>query len=130
MLAHGDGHGHRGHGVLLGALGGGVAEEDHHRVADELVDGAAVLEGDLRHLVEVGVEDVGQRLGFQFLGQFGEALDVGEEHGEFFALGFQAHAALAVEDRLPQLGRQVFGQAVRQSRGLLLFTAYFGARPV
>ncbi|MDT4838508.1 hypothetical protein FQZ97_722660 [compost metagenome] len=121
MLAHGDGHGDGGHRVLLRALGGRVAEEHHHRVADELVDGAAEFQGDLRHLVQVGVEQVGQRLGFQLLGQLGEALDVGEEHRQLLALGFQAHALAAAEDRLPHLRRQVLGEVVRQPRGLFLF---------
>ncbi|MNP07453.1 hypothetical protein D3C76_994750 [compost metagenome] len=121
VLAHGDGHGDGGHRVLLRALGGRVAEEHHHRVADELVDGAAEFQGDLRHLVQVGVEQVGQRLGFQLLGQLGEALDVGEEHRQLLALGFQAHALAAAEDRLPHLRRQVLGEVVRQPRGLFLF---------
>ena len=103
VLAHGDGHGHGSHGVFFRALAGRVAEEHHHAVADELVDGAAVLQGDLRHFVEVGVEQVGEGFGFQLFGQLGKALDVGEEHRELLALGFQAYVLLAAEDHFPDL---------------------------
>src|SRR3989338_480079 len=44
-----------------------------------------------------------QVFGFQFFGQLGKALDVGEKHRELLALGFQAHALLAGEDRFPHL---------------------------
>ena len=120
VLAHGDGHGDRGHGVLLGALAVGVAKEHHHAVTDELVDGATVFDGDLRHLVEVVVEHVGEGFGLEFFGQLGEALDVGEEHRDLLALGAQGDVLLAGEDGFPDLGREVFGQVVRQDRRLFL----------
>ena len=110
------------------ALAGRVAEEHHHAVADELVDGAAVLEGDLRHFIEVVVEQVGQGFCFQLFGELGEALDVGEEHRQSLALGFQANAALAGEDRFPDLWRQILGQVAGQARGLGLFQFDFLAR--
>ena len=46
-----------GPGVLHGALGLGVAEEDHQGITDEFIDGAAMLEGDRRHLREILVEE-------------------------------------------------------------------------
>ena len=50
---HREGHVDARHGVLLDAPRLRVAEERQDRVADVLVDGGAVLEGDLRHLRQV-----------------------------------------------------------------------------
>ena len=52
------GHAHAGLRVGPVAPGLGIAEEDQHGVADELVDGAAVLMRDLRHLGEIFVEQL------------------------------------------------------------------------
>ena len=56
LALHVGGHAQARLGVLRFALGVGIAEEDEDRVADELVDGAAMGERDVRHLGEVFVE--------------------------------------------------------------------------
>ena len=52
---HRDRHPHAGQRVFLGAPGFRIPEEDHDRVADELVDGRSVLGGDLGHFPQVAV---------------------------------------------------------------------------
>ena len=81
-VLHLDGHAQAGLGVLGVALGFRIAEEDQHGVADELVDGAAMDQGDLRHFGEILVEQFGDLLGLQPLGGGGEILDVGKEDRE------------------------------------------------
>ena len=110
---HRDRHHHAGLGILLHAPGFGVAEEQQHRVADVLVDGGAVRERDLRHLGQVLIEDIRQLLGFQLVGGFGEACDVGEEDGQLLALGGYLDRLRAAEDRPVNLRRQI----LRQLRG-------------
>ena len=89
------------------ALGFRVAEEDHHGVADELVDGAAVLEGDLRHLGEILVEQERDLLRLQALRGRGEILDIGEEDGELLALGVDGDVLLAAENARVDLRREI-----------------------
>ena len=55
-VLHLDRHAQAGLRILGFALGLGIAEEDQHGVADELVDRAAVLQRDRRHLGEIFVE--------------------------------------------------------------------------
>jgi hypothetical protein len=47
---HRDGHVDAGYCILLDALRLRISKEGKERVADVLVDGRAVLQGDLRHL--------------------------------------------------------------------------------
>ena len=83
--------------VLLDAARVRVAEEHDDRIADELVDRAAVAVRDRRHLGQVLVEQGSQVLRLQPLGGAGEVLDVGEEDGELLALGGDRHVALALK---------------------------------
>jgi hypothetical protein len=86
---HVERHAHARARVLGLALALRVAEEDQDRVADELVDRAAVLERDRGHLGEVLVEQPRDLLGLQPLGRRGEVLDVREEDRELLALGLR-----------------------------------------
>ena len=85
-MFHSDGHADTLECVPLPASGLGVAEEDHDPVPDELVDRSAAAIGDGSHLAEVVVEDLADVLGFESVGEIGEALDVGEEDGQLLAV--------------------------------------------
>ena len=114
-VLHLERHAQAGLGVLGLALGFRVAEEDQHRVADELVDGAAVLNSAIvRHFGEIFVEQLRDLLGLQPLGGRGEVLDVGEEDRELLALGVDGDVLLAAEDALVDLRRQVARDLHRQ----------------
>jgi len=52
--------------------------EGNHGVADELVDRPAMLEDDVAHPVEIGVEQGRDAFGREQVAEAGEALDVGE----------------------------------------------------
>ena len=59
---------------------GGSAEDGHHRVADELLDGASVALELGTQLFVVGPQDRIDVLGVERLRTRGEADEVGEEH--------------------------------------------------
>ena len=59
LALHGERHAQAGAGVFGDAFRLGIAEENQDGIADELVDGAAMLRGDLRHLGEVFIEEIG-----------------------------------------------------------------------
>ena len=120
-LLHLEGHAHAGQRILLGPARFGVAEEDHHRVADELVDGAAMPARDLGHFREISVDVVGQHFGLHHRGDAREALDVGEEDREQLALGLDLAGLLAGENGLVDLLGQVARKLLRQALELALF---------
>ena len=113
-LLHGDRHLDAGDRVLPRAARLRVAEEQHDRVADELVDRGAVLERDRRHLAQVLVEEARQLLRLEQVGGLGEAGDVREEDRQLLALRRDLDILFAAEDRFVQLRRQVFRQLRRQ----------------
>ena len=95
-------------GVVL--VGGRHPEDGHDRVADELLDGAAVtLEGGA-HLLEVAGDHLAERLGVEPLAERSRALEVGEDdrdltprlvHGRSRLLGaLERRAAVAAEAEL------------------------------
>ena len=110
---HGDRHVETGLGIAGRAPRFGIAEKHQDRVADELVDGCTVFVGDLRHLGEIFIEQIGQFLRLQSLGGVREVLDVGEEDGQLLALGGDDGVAGSAENRLVDLGRQIFGNLHR-----------------
>ena len=59
------------------------APEGHHRVADIFVERAVVAEDDLRHVRQIFVQQRGEFLRVQFLGNAGEPAHVAEHHGDF-----------------------------------------------
>ena len=115
-LHHLDGHAHAGHSVFLHAMGLRVAKEHHHRVADELVERAAVLEHLSGHLLTVAIEPPGQLLIAQLLGAIAKANDVGEEHRQRLLRGRQQGVFLALEDGL----EDVRGDVARRLLGEVL----------
>ena len=75
-----------------GALGvvlvrDGRAPDGHHRVADELLDRAAVPRDDVPRQVEVAGEEFAHLLGVPLLGERREADEVGEQDRDEAALG-------------------------------------------
>ena len=95
------------------------AEDGHHRVADELLDRAAVAFERRTHRVEVARHDLAHRLGVEPLAQLGRARHVAEDDRDGLAdLGRLASAA---PKRVPQTEQKFapsafsepqFGQAV------------------
>ena len=85
----------------------GIAEEGEHRVAYELVEGGAVLVGDMRHLREVFVQEFRNLFGLKPFGREREILDVRKEHRQLLALGRDRYILLAREDRSVDLRRQI-----------------------
>ncbi len=74
--------------ILVDALGLGIAEEDQHRIADELVDRAAMEQARSADIsVRYSFSSCGQLFRLQALGRAGEILDVGEEDRQLLALG-------------------------------------------
>ena len=71
-------------GVVL--VRGRSAEERHHRVADELLDGAAEALELLAQVRVVRGEQAADVLGIELLGAGGEADEIGEEHRHDLAL--------------------------------------------
>ena len=63
------------------------APDGHHRVADELLDRAAVALDDLARQVEVAGQELADLLGVALLGERREADEVGEQDGDVTALG-------------------------------------------
>ena len=80
--------------------------KDQHRIADELVDGAAVLERDRGHFGEVLIEQLRNQLELKPLGGGGEVLDVREEDRELLALGLDRDVLLPAENAFVDL-RQI-----------------------
>ena len=68
----------------------------HDRVADELVERAAVAEHALHHLGEVLGEQLGHRVRVHRLRERGEPADVGEEHGHGALVAAELHGVGAV----------------------------------
>ena len=95
------------HGLdrVLGVLDRDVVE-GHHAVADVLVDGAVVREDDLRHLGEVLAQHGRHLLGFEPLGDGGEAAQVGEEDGDQTPTRAQAPLVTPADDRPQDVRRE------------------------
>ena len=98
------------------------AEHGHHRVADELLDRAAVALDHGLHLLEVAGHHAPEALGVEALGQAGETGDVGEDDRDRLAdrpvgrLVGQEGAAAGAEPRADGLLRPA-GRARHGGRG-------------
>ena len=103
--AHLQRHPHGAHGVVL--VRHRVAEENLDLLADVLVQRAAILEHDLRHRVQVGVQQVDQLFGLVALGDRREPPHVHEGYREVLPPRRQRHRQVAGHDRIGELGRQV-----------------------
>jgi hypothetical protein len=78
--AHVDGGADGTQAIVL--MGDRDAEDRHHRVADELLDRAAVVLDRAASSREVAVEHAPQRLGVERLGELRRLDEVGEEDGD------------------------------------------------
>jgi hypothetical protein len=87
---HGQGAGRRALSVVDVLDRRAVDRED--RVADELVDGAAVRDHDVGHAAEVIVQHRHDAGGIAVLGEAGVAAQVGHQHGDPALLAAQAQA--------------------------------------
>ena len=93
-------------------LGHRRAPDGHDRVADVLVQDAVVGEDDGRHLIQVGVEGMGEDLRLQPLGDGGEAANVGEEDGQLLLLAAQAQIGGVLQDGGDDRGVEVVLEGV------------------
>src|SRR6185369_15967723 len=113
LAAHVDGRPNRTQGVVL--MERGYPEDRDHRVADELLDRAAVALEDLAHRLEEAAHDRPQRFGVQALAEIGGAGDVGEDDRDHLA---RLAAGLRLRERLGAVHAEprrlrVGGSAVR-----------------
>ena len=97
------------------------AEDGHDRVADELLDRAALGLDRLAHRGEVGVHHVLEALGVQALAHIREAGHIGEENGDYFPFlrggrGLDAVAARGAEACAFGQGRAAIGARRREGR--------------
>ena len=115
----------RPHGSLRVILmGDGRAPHGHDRVADELLDRAAVALDDLAAAVEVDTERLAYLLGIAPLGEGREANEVGEQHADQTSFG--GALVSTVGRRRRPLGRRSRSQAQRRPA----LTAELGARRI
>ena len=91
-----------------------IAKKNHHRVADELVYGAAELRCNTRHLRKIAIEQAGNFFWLPPGRGFGEIFDIGEKYGEFFTLGVDFGLLRAFKQRLVNLRRQITREFFRQ----------------
>jgi hypothetical protein len=91
----------------------GRAPEGHDAVAHELVEGAAVLEDRLDHLLEVLVQHLDEHLRRLHLAHRGEAADVAVEDGALLdALAAGLHLELAADHALGEVRREQPAEAL------------------
>ncbi len=94
------------------------AEERHDAVAHHLVDSALVPMHGVHQPLENRVEDRARLFGITVFQQFHGTLEVGEEHGDLFALTL--HGALRRQDLIDEVLRRVCvgrGESWRRARG-------------
>ena len=84
----------------------GVVEEDHHPVAGEVLERAAVLDDRLAHRPVVLAQDAEQLLGLGVLGEGGEAAQVAEDRCDLPPMAGQQLLALGLETRAATWGER------------------------
>ena len=88
------------------------AENGEDRVADELVDGAAVRDDDLCHVPEVVVEDLHDAGGIATLGEARVAAQIGHEDGDLALVAAEPQPVRRLQHRLGNLRRYVAAKRV------------------
>jgi len=111
---HGDRHPHTRLGVIFDAFRFRIAKKHEHGIADELVDGRFMFKGDHGHLREILVQEARKILRLEILGNLGEILDITEEDGELFTLGFERHILTTGKNGLIDLWREILGELRRK----------------
>ena len=101
------------------------AEQRHDPVAHHLVHGSFVMVDGLHHPLEHRVEELACFLGVAVGEQFHRALQIGEEHGDLFALALERGPR--VEDPLGEVPRRVCFRRRRRPRRYAGGMGAFGA---
>ena len=95
-------------------------EERMHRVADQLVDHAAMLDDDGRDAFEVAVQDRHQLLRSKPIGHRREPFDVGEQRGDLPPLAGKLQDVRVGDDQFHHLRRKVLRETLPHPRLALL----------
>ena len=99
------------------------AEEHRDSVADDAIDGSAVLERDAQHAVEVALEQAERTLGRQALGKRREAFEIGEHEAHLAFLAAKASLLRIRENLLDDRRRHVAAERVADEPFLDLIAA-------
>jgi hypothetical protein len=126
-LLHGPGAPDRPLGVVGSGQGG--AEEHQDRVADELVDQAAVLQDHRRHAAQVPVEHGDHHLRAQRLGQRREAAQVRHQDRHRPQLAAQAQGVRVAQEPLGHLGAHVAAERLADEVAVAPGPGHVGHRP-
>lgn len=81
------------HGVLANPQRMGIAKKNDDGIANEFVECCAVVGSNLRHLREIAVQQKRHFFRLPLRRRFGEVLDIGKEHRQFFALRLDGRLA-------------------------------------
>ena len=114
------------------AMGDRRAEESHDRIADMLVDAAAIERDDRFRPGIEGLDQAAQILGIEPRGKRGEARDIGEEDRDLapFAHGLGRRAGAGLLGRRRGLGLGLgFAAAAAETRAGLIDEAAIGTGP-
>ena len=84
-----------------------VVEEDHHPVALEVLERAAVLGDELAHRLVVRPQHTEDLLRLDGLGERREAAEVAEDDGDRAPVAIEELLSLVAGDELTDLGREV-----------------------
>ena len=84
----------------------------HHRVAHEFVDGALLVENDVAQGREQGIQEAGELLGVEPLGDGGEAAHVAEQQRHVARLAAELEPRRIVGQPLDQSRRHIVGEGV------------------
>ena len=128
----GDVEGGADRALAVVAMGDRRAEERHHRIADMLVDGAAIARDDRFRPGIEGLDQAAQILGIEPRGQRGEAAEIGEQDGDLaaFARGLRRRAGAGLLGRRRRLGLGLgFAAAAAEAFAGLIDEAAIGAGP-
>ncbi len=114
------------------AMGDRRAEESHDRIADMLVDAAAIERDDRFRPGIEGLDQAAQILGIEPCGKRGEAREIGEENGDLapFAHGLRRRAGAGLLGRRRGLGLGPgFAAAAAEARAGLIDEVAIGTGP-
>src|SRR5262249_2547735 len=89
------------------SLGVGIAEEHKHRVAQELVDGAAMSERNVRHLRKILIEQFRDLFRLEPLCRRRKVFNIGKENRQLLPLSVDRDVLLSAKDALIDLRRQI-----------------------
>jgi hypothetical protein len=120
-LLHRNRHSHACDSVLPRSPGFRISKKQHDGVADEFVDGGAVLKRNRRHFPEILIQKIREFFGFQQVG-LGKAGNIGKENRQLLALRSDLDVFLPAEYRFIQLRRQVLEGFVERDSSIRFFS--------